>query len=167
MPHPVVAIVGAPNVGKSTLFNRILGRRRAIVGDQPGVTRDRNMATCDLHGLAVTLIDTGGVVLGETDDLTRRVKAEALKAVEEADLILFVLDARAGLTGTEREVASILRRSGKPILVVGNKVDAASLEGSEFDLYQLGLGEILAVSAEQGRGFDELVERIREIVPSI
>ncbi len=167
MPYPVVAIVGAPNVGKSTLFNRILGRRRAIVGDQPGVTRDRNMATCDLHGLAVTLIDTGGVVLGETDDLTRRVKAEALKAVEEADLILFVLDARAGLTGTEREVASILRRSGKPILVVGNKVDAASLEGSEFDLYQLGLGEILAVSAEQGRGFDELVDRIREIVPSI
>lgn len=165
MLHPIVAIVGAPNVGKSTLFNRILGRRRAIVSDLPGVTRDRNMATCDLHGLAITLVDTGGVIMGETDDLTQRVRAEALKAVEAADLILFVLDARAGLTATEREVASILRRSGKPILVLANKVDAASLEGIEFDFYQLGLGEVLAVSAEQGRGFDELVERIRELVP--
>jgi GTP-binding protein len=162
---PVVAIVGAPNVGKSTLFNRMLGRRRAIVSDRPGVTRDRNAATCDLFGRRVTLVDTGGVVTGETDDLTRRVRAEALKAIETADLILFVIDARAGLTATDLEVATLLRRSGKPILTLANKVDAAGLEGIESDLYRLGLGELLTLSAEQGRGMDELVESIRGRLP--
>ena len=120
MPQPVVAIVGAPNVGKSTLFNRMLGQRRAIVSDIPGVTRDRLMATCDLFGVSVTLVDTGGVVEGASDDLTRRVRLEALKAVEEADVILLVMDARAGVTGLDLEVARLLRSSGKPIVPVNS-----------------------------------------------
>jgi GTP-binding protein len=162
---PVVAIVGAPNVGKSTLFNRLLGQRKAIVSDRPGVTRDRITAPCDLFGHGLILVDTGGVVPGPTDDLTRRVREEALKAVEEADLILFVIDARAGPTAVDQEVAGLLRVSGKPVLMVANKVDAASLEGSEFELYRLGVGEVVPVSAEQGRGMDDLVERIRRALP--
>jgi len=165
MPLPVVAIVGAPNVGKSTLFNRMLGRRQAIVSDLPGVTRDRISASCDLYSDRVTLVDTGGVVPGATDDLTRRVRAEALKAVEEADLILFVVDARSGLTAVDLEVASLLRVSGKRVLTVANKIDAASLEGSEWEAHRLGLGEVVPLSAEQGRGLDELVDRVRATLP--
>lgn len=163
---PVVAIVGAPNVGKSTLFNRILGRRKAIVSDRPGVTRDRIAAECDLFGSKVVLVDTGGVVSGQADDLARRVRGEALKAVREADLILFVVDARAGLTATDHEVVSILRRSGKPVLTLANKIDATSLEGLELDLHRIGLGEIHAISAEQGRGLDEVIEQILKTLPA-
>jgi len=165
MPPPVVAIVGAPNVGKSTLFNRMLGRRKAIVSDVPGVTRDRLMASCDLFGVNVTLVDTGGMVKGAPDDLTRRVRAEALKAVEEADVILFVLDARAGLSALDLEVAPLLRSSGKPVVLVGNKIDAVSLEGLELEAYRLGLGDVVSLSAEQGRGLDELVERLVRSLP--
>jgi len=165
VPLPVVAIVGAPNVGKSTLFNRMLGRRQAIVSDLPGVTRDRLMATCDLFGVSVTLVDTGGMVESAPDDLTRRVRTEAIKAVEEADAILFVLDARAGLTSLDLEVAHLLRSSGKPIVAVANKIDAVSLEGLEFEVYRLGLGDVVALSAEQGRGLDELVDRLVRSLP--
>ncbi len=165
MPQPVVAIVGAPNVGKSTLFNRMLGRRKAIVSDISGVTRDRLMTTCDLFGVSVTLVDTGGMVGGAPDDLTRRVRVEALKAVEEADAILFVLDARAGLTALDQEVARLLRSSGKPVIPVANKIDAASLEGLEFEAYRLGLGDVVPLSAEQGRGLDELVDRLVRCLP--
>lgn len=166
MSLPVVAIVGAPNVGKSTLFNRLLGRRRAIVSDLPGVTRDRIAASCDLYGVRLTLVDTGGVVTGASDDLTRRVRAEALKAVQEADLILFVVDARAGPTALDLDIAALLRSSGKRVLTVANKIDAASLEGIEFEIYRLGLGEVVPLSAEQGRGVDDLMDRIRAALPA-
>ncbi|HKB07267.1 MAG TPA: ribosome biogenesis GTPase Der [Candidatus Polarisedimenticolia bacterium] len=165
MPQPVIAIVGAPNVGKSTLFNRMLGRRKAIVSDVPGVTRDRLMAPCDLFGRTVTFVDTGGMVEGAPDDLTRRVRAEALKAIAEADLILFVLDARAGLTALDLDVARLLRSSGRPVVPVANKIDALSLEGLEFEAYRLGLGDVVAISAEQGRGLDELVDRLLSSLP--
>jgi GTP-binding protein len=165
MPLPVIAIVGAPNVGKSTIFNRLLGRRQAIVADQPGVTRDRLMAEADLHGRSVLLVDTGGVVTGRSDDLTSRVRLEALKAVETADLILFVVDARAGITAADEEVASLLRASGKSVIPIANKIDARGQEGMEFELYRLGLGEVLALSAEEGRGFVELVEAIEARLP--
>src|SRR5215831_3067919 len=165
MPLPVIAIVGAPNVGKSTLFNRLLGRRQAIVADQPGVTRDRLMAEADLHGRSILLVDTGGVVTGKADDLTSRVRQEALKAVETADLILFVVDARAGVTAADEPVAALLRASGKPVIPIANKIDARGQEGMEFELYRLGLGEVLALSAEEGRGFVELVEAIEAHLP--
>ena len=165
MPLPVVAIVGAPNVGKSTLFNRMLGHRRAIVSDMPGVTRDRLAVECDLFGRKVTLVDTGGMVSGSEDDLTRRVRDEALKAVDEADVILFLMDARAGVTPLDLEVAGVLRAAKKPIIPVANKVDVPNLEGIEFDAYRLGLGEVVALSAEEGRGLDELVDGIVRVLP--
>jgi GTP-binding protein len=165
MPLPVVAIVGAPNVGKSTLFNRLLGRRQAIVADEPGVTRDRLMAEADLHGRAVLLVDTGGVVTGKADDLTSRVRQEALKAVETADLILFVVDARAGVTAADEPVAALLRASGKPIIPIANKIDARGQEGMELELYRLGLGDVIPLSAEEGRGFVELVEAMEARLP--
>jgi GTP-binding protein len=166
MSNSTVTIVGAPNVGKSTLFNRLLGRRRAIVSDRPGVTRDRIAAECDLFGRAITLVDTGGVGAPAADDLARSVRREALKAVEEGDLVLFVVDARAGLTAIDLEVAALLRASRKPIIAVANKIDAAGLEGHEFELYRLGLGEVVPLSAEQGRGLDDLVDRIRGVLPA-
>jgi GTP-binding protein len=165
MPLPVVAIVGAQNVGKSTLFNRLLGRRQSIVADFPGVTRDRLMADSDLEGRMVTLVDTGGVVEGPKDNLTRRVREEALKAVETADLIVFVVDARVGITPSDEHVGGLLRSSGRPVIPVANKVDTRSQEGLEFDLYRLGLGEVVAISAEQGRGIGDLIERIVAALP--
>jgi GTP-binding protein len=166
MPHPVVAIVGAPNVGKSTLFNRLLGRRQAIVADFPGVTRDRLTADTDILGRMITLVDTGGVVAGATDDLTRRVGEEALKAVEIADVILFMIDARTGLTTADEHVGRILRISGRPIVPVANKIDSRGQEGFEFELYRLGLGEVVPVSAEQGNGIAELLEAIVARLPA-
>ncbi len=165
MPLPVVAIVGAPNVGKSTLFNRMLGRRRAIVSGEPGATRDRNAARCDLFGVSATIVDTGGLVTHAADGLAGQVRLEALKAVDEADVILFLVDGRAGLTGLDIEVADILRSSGKPLIPVANKIDAESLEGQEFEAYRLGLGDVVAISAEEGRGLDELIERIVRVLP--
>ncbi|MBI1951926.1 MAG: ribosome biogenesis GTPase Der [Acidobacteria bacterium] len=165
MPLPVVAVVGAPNVGKSTLFNRMLGRRKAIVSDMPGVTRDRIAAECDLFGRKVTLVDTGGMVSGSSDRLTSQVREEAMKAVEEADIVLFMTDARAGLTPLDLEVAGVLRTSGKPIIPVANKVDVPALEGIELETCRLGLGEVVGISAEEGRGLDELVDRIVRALP--
>lgn len=162
---PVVAIVGAPNVGKSTLFNRLLGRRQAIVADEPGVTRDRLMADCDLLGRQITLVDTGGVVEGASDDLTRRVRTETLKAVEAADVILFLVDARAGVTAADEQVAALLRASTRPVILVGNKIDSARQEGFEFELYRLGLGDVLPISAEEGRGLAELVDALLARLP--
>ena len=165
MPSPVVAIVGAPNVGKSTLFNRLIGRRKAIVSDRPGVTRDRIAAICEFHDRRATLIDTGGLVTGSTDDLSSRVRDEALKAVQEADLILFVVDARVGPTATDTEVAVVLRASGKPIIPIANKIDVPTAEGLEGEVYRLGLGEVMPLSAEHGRGIGELVDRVRAMLP--
>ncbi len=166
MPHPVVAIVGAPNVGKSTLFNRLLGRRQAIVADQPGVTRDRLMSDCELGGRIVTLVDTGGVVTGPKDDLGKRVRAEALKAIEAADVILYIIDSRAGLTGSDEHVATLLRASGRPIIPVANKIDSRGQEGYQFEMYRLGLGDVVPVSAEQGRGIDDLTDAILAHLPA-
>ena len=165
MPRPIVAIVGAPNVGKSTLFNRLLGRRQSIVADEPGVTRDRLTAEAEVGARSVTLVDTGGVVAGDRDDLARRVRHEALKAAEMADLILFVIDGRAGLTAADEHVASLLRVSGRPVIPVANKIDSRSQEGFEFELYRMGFDDVLPLSAEEGRGLVELVERIEALLP--
>jgi len=166
MPLPVVAIVGAPNVGKSTLFNRLIGRRQAIVADHPGVTRDRLMAECEVEGRKVTLVDTGGMVHESGDDLTRRIRTEALKAVENADLILFVVDGRAGLTAADEHVGALLRKSGRPVVPVANKIDSRGQEGYEFELFRLGLDGVIGVSAEQGRGITTLVEAIVSHLPA-
>ncbi len=165
MSLPVVVIVGAPNAGKSTLFNRLVGRRLSIVAETPGVTRDRITAEGEIEGNRLILVDTGGMVPGRADDLTSRVREEALKAAREADLVLLVVDARAGVSATDLEVASLLRSSGRPVLPVANKIDAVSLEGLESDLYRLGLGEVIPLSAEQGRGLDVLLDRVKAMLP--
>jgi len=159
--HPVIAIVGRPNVGKSTLFNRLIGRRQALVHDVPGVTRDRLYGVASFERWQATVIDTGGFDTTTDAPLVQGVRRQVLTAVEEADLVAFVVDARAGATAVDHEIAQLLRRSGKPVVLVANKVDSTSQEAAAADLYVLGFGEPAPVSAEHGRGVAELLETLR------
>ena len=156
----LIAIVGRPNVGKSSLFNRIAGRRIAIVDDQPGVTRDRISAEAEWHGQPFTLVDTGGIGLlrGEkTDDPIVAAAFEQVRlAIDAADLILLVVDTREGMVTLDREVASRLRQSGKPVLVAANKADDARLFDSTSEFAELAFDRVFPVSAVHGRGIDEL-----------
>lgn len=162
---PVVAIVGRPNVGKSTLFNRILGRRKAIVEDIPGVTRDRNYAEVTRFDTPFTLIDTGGFEPVSEERLLVQMREQSQLAVEEADVILFVVDVQQGLTPSDVEVASMLRRVSKPVLYVVNKVDGDRQEGGLAEFYALGVEDIYPVSAEHGRGIDDLMDAVRALLP--
>ncbi|MFP3899842.1 MAG: ribosome biogenesis GTPase Der [Acidimicrobiia bacterium] len=166
--RPVVAIVGRPNVGKSTLLNRVIGRREAIVEEQPGVTRDRKDVEADWLGRRFRLVDTGGwVARGST--LDEQVSRQAERAVAEADVVLLVVDVTTGVTEEDSHVAELLRRSGTPVLVVANKVDDANREALVWELMALGLGEPFPVSALHGRGtgdlLDALVSRLPEPAP--
>jgi GTP-binding protein len=163
-PRPLVALVGRPNVGKSTLFNRLAGRRAAIVEDVPGVTRDRNYADVEWDGRRLSVVDTGGFEPDSRDPLMALVKRQAQLAVDEAAAIVLVVDGREGLTAVDRAVADLLRRAGKPLFVAVNKVDSERTAGDlpigEF--YALGFGDLHAVSAEHGLGTGELMEAILE-----
>jgi GTP-binding protein len=162
--RPLVALVGRPNVGKSTLFNRIAGRRVAIVEDVPGVTRDRNYADVDWDGRALSVVDTGGFEPESRDRLMAQVRQQAQLAVDEAAAIVLVVDGREGLTNLDRSVADLLRRAAKPLFVAVNKVDSAATEGTApiADFYELGFGDVHPLSAEHGRGVDDLVDAIIE-----
>ena len=162
--RPILALVGRPNVGKSTLFNRLAGRRQAIVEDVPGVTRDRNYADVEWDGRALTVVDTGGFEPDTRDALLARVRRQAQLAVDEAQAIVLVVDGRQGLTALDRSVADLLRRAGKPLFVAVNKVDSARTEEEAplADFYELGFGEVHAVSAEHGRGVGELMDAVVE-----
>jgi GTP-binding protein len=157
---PVVAIVGRPNVGKSTLFNRLIGRRLAIVEDIPGTTRDRVYGTAEWNGRRFTVVDTGGLELEPGTDIEARVQEQARVAVDEADVILFVVDAAAGLAPLDHEVADRLRRASKPTILVVNKADNArrELEGAEF--FALGMEPTIAISAQHGRNTGDLADMI-------
>jgi GTP-binding protein len=164
---PLVAIVGRPNVGKSTLFNRFAGKRIALVEDVPGVTRDRHYADAEAGDRKFTIIDTGGFVPGEKDSLLQQVREQAQLAVEECDLTIFVADGREGVTPADEAVATYLRKSGKPVIVVANKLDSPSglVQSLSGEFYRLGLGEVMSVSAEHGLGFHELLEAVYDKLP--
>jgi GTP-binding protein len=162
LPRAVVALVGRPNVGKSTLFNRLAGRRAAIVEDVPGVTRDRNYADVAWDGRALSIVDTGGFEPDSRDQLMGQVRQQAQLAVDEASAIVLVVDGREGLTNVDRAVADLLRRAGKPLFVAVNKVDSARAEEDAplAEFYELGFGDVLAVSAEHGRGVGDLMDEL-------
>jgi GTP-binding protein len=165
--RPIIAIVGRPNVGKSTLFNRIIGRRRSLVRDVPGVTRDRLYGTAAYERWQATVVDTGGFDPSSESDLVQGVRRQVLQAVDEADLIVFVVDGRAGITGLDEEIAGILRKSNRPVLLAVNKVDTAGQDAALGDAYRLGFTPILTVSAEHGRGVAELLEACRDRAPAV
>ncbi|NLW16622.1 MAG: ribosome biogenesis GTPase Der [Firmicutes bacterium] len=162
----IVAGVGRPNVGKSTLFNYLAGRRLAIVEDVPGVTRDRLYA--DVHWLnhEFTLVDTGGLEINATDEMTTYIRKQAEIAIREADVILFVVDGRQGLTGLDEDVAQVLRGTQKPIIVAVNKIDHPNLEAHVAEFYQLGLPHVLSVSAANGLGIGDLLDLIVDLLPA-
>ena len=161
----IVAIVGRPNVGKSTLFNRILGRRMAIVEDVPGVTRDRNYAEVSRYAKRFTLIDTGGFEPSSNDRLLAQMREQSQLAIEEADVILFVMDGREGLNPADEEVAGMLRQVDKPVLFVVNKVDGPAQEATLGEFYALGVGDLYPISAEHRLGVGTLVDEILELLP--
>lgn len=162
---PFVAIVGRPNVGKSSLFNRILGDQRAVVDDEPGVTRDRNYASTDWCGRAFVLVDTGGYVPASRVELERFVREQADVAISQADAILLVVDVTSGVTDLDGQVARTLRRGGRPCVVVANKADNESRENEAFAFNALGLGEPVAVSALNGRSIGHLLDRVVSLLP--
>jgi GTPase len=157
-----VAVVGFPNVGKSTLINRLAGGRDAVTDAEPGVTRDRRALECEWNGLSFDLIDTGGVDLADSDELARAVQSQARAAIEGAEVILLVVDARAGPGPGDAELADLLRRSGRPVVVSANKIDRAEDEALTAEFNALGLGEPLPVSATHGLGTGDLLDRVVE-----
>jgi GTPase len=162
---PLVVIAGRPNVGKSTLFNRLAGRRLALVSDMPGVTRDRKEAEALLRGRPVRLVDTAGLEEAAPETLAGRMREGAGVATAAADLVVFVVDARAGVTPADRHFAQWLRRQGRPVLLVANKAEGRSSRSSVLDAFELGLGEPVAVSAEHGEGISELMAEIADRLP--
>ena len=165
--RPIIAIVGRPNVGKSTLFNRLVGHRRSLVRDVPGVTRDRLYGTVAFERWQAAVVDTGGFEPQPTSDLVALVRGQVFIAIDEADLILFVVDGRAGITPLDEEIASVLRRSDRPVILAVNKVDDTAQEPSLGECYRLGFSPVLPISAEHGRGVAELLEAARDRAPVI
>ncbi|WP_026965331.1 ribosome biogenesis GTPase Der [Alicyclobacillus pomorum] len=166
MSLPVVAIVGRANVGKSTLFNRIVGERISIVENVPGVTRDRIYAKADWNGKDFHLIDTGGIELDEQDEVANLIRVQAEVAIDEADVIIFLVDGQHGLTGADRDVAELLRKSGKPVVLGVNKLDHPKHHEATYEFYELGFGDPIAVSAEHGSGTGDLLDEVVRALPA-
>jgi len=164
--RPTVAIVGRPNVGKSTLFNRICGGRRAIVSDQAGTTRDRHFGDAEWNGRRFWLVDTGGLVPDSAESMDKAIRRQVELALEEADLVLFVVDGKSGLHPIDEAIAEKLRRTERPVLLVVNKLDDLERATAQYDFYQLGLGDPFGVSAGVGKGSGDLLDRIVELLPA-
>jgi len=162
---PVVAIIGRQNVGKSTLLNRVAGKRIAIIEDLPGTTRDRILANVSWQGTEFTIVDTGGLEAKPQSTIAQGVKEQVEVAITEADVIIFLVDVRDGIMPSDLEIADMLRQASKPIVLVANKADNARLETEVVEFYELGLGEPLAISAYHGRGTAELLDRITALLP--
>ncbi|MBR5730354.1 MAG: 50S ribosome-binding GTPase, partial [Firmicutes bacterium] len=165
MSKPIVAVVGRPNVGKSTFFNKIVGSRVSIVEDTPGVTRDRIIADAEWTGKHFMLIDTGGIEPENQDIIPSRMRAQAEMAMDMADVILFMVDGRSGVTAADREVADMLRRKNKNVILVANKIDTSKLPEDFYDFYELGLGEPFAVSSTNQLGLGDLLDEIISMIP--
>ena len=158
---PAVAIVGRPNVGKSTLFNRLVGRRLALVDDRPGVTRDRREGEARLGSLRFRIIDTAGLEEADAGSLLGRMRAQTEAAIDEADVVLFVIDARAGILPADRPFAEMARRSGKPVIVLANKAEGGAGMPGAYDAFSLGLGDPVPFSAEHGEGLSDLFDALQ------
>ena len=166
MLKPIIAVIGRPNVGKSTFFNAIVGERISIVHDTPGVTRDRIYADTEWLGHEMTFIDTGGIELETSNDMLVSMKEQAEIAIDTADIIIFLCDMKTGLLPTDFEIANMLRKSSKPVILAINKCDIPSKLSSEiYNFYQLGLGDFIAISAEHRLGFTEILDKIIELLP--
>jgi len=162
---PLVAVIGRPNVGKSTIFNRLIGRRRSIVSDEPGITRDRIYGSLDWNGVTFEVVDTGGIVPSEESEIPQKIFEQAQVAIEAASLLLFVVDGRAGLIGADENLAELLRKVGRPVLLLVNKVDSDKQEVDVAEFARLGFDKTFPLSAEHGRGFTDLLDDIAEFLP--
>ena len=166
MSKPVVAIVGRPNVGKSMLFNKLIGQRMSIVEDTPGVTRDRLYADCEWSGRSFTVVDTGGIEPRTDSEILRFMREQAEIAIQNADVIIFMTDIKTGMTASDQDVANMLQRSNKPIVLAVNKADSLGDPPAEFyEFYNLGLGDPIAISSVHGHGTGELLDRCLEFFP--
>jgi GTPase len=165
-PLPLIAIVGRPNVGKSTLFNRLIGQRRSIVSDEPGITRDRIYGTVSWHGRTYEIVDTGGIVPGEESEIPVRIFEQAQIAIDSAALVFLIVDGRTSITAPDQELARLLRRTGKPIFIVVNKIDSAKQSAETSEFYRLGIDRVFPVSSEHGRGFTELLDEVAISIPA-
>jgi GTP-binding protein len=179
MPKPVLAIVGRPNVGKSSFFNRLIGEQIAIVEDQPGTTRDRIYGDTEWNGVLFTVIDTGGMVLGHMaepgtgpsgevteEDIMRRTREQAEAAIEEADVILFMVDAKTGLTAADQEIAEVLRNSEKPVILAANKADSEERRLNAVEFYELGLGDPIPISSKHSINTGDLLDQVVAVFPT-
>ena len=165
-PLPLIAIVGRPNIGKSTLFNRLIGERRSIVTDEPGITRDRIYGTVSWNGRTYEIVDTGGIVPGEETEIPVRIFEQAQIAIESAALLFLVVDGRTSITAPDQELARLLRRTGKPLFLVVNKIDSAKQAAEVSEFYRLGIDQVFPVSAEHGRGITELLDEVAISIPA-
>ena len=159
-----MAIVGRPNVGKSTLFNRLVGERRAIVGDEPGITRDRIYGQVEWAGKKFSLIDTGGIVPDDDAVIPANILKQAGRAIDESQVLIWVVDARAGITQLDEELAALLRSTGKRVLIAGNKTDSAKQESESTEFFRFGFDDVFPISAEQGIGVGDLLDRVVELL---
>ncbi|KEH97743.1 ribosome biogenesis GTPase Der [Clostridium botulinum] len=167
MGKPIVAIVGRPNVGKSTLFNKLAGKRIAIVDDMPGVTRDRIYAQAEWLNNKFTIIDTGGIEPESEDVIVAQMRRQAQIAIEMADVVLFIVDGKQGLADADREVAQMLRKANKSIVLAVNKIDRHQLDDNIYEFYNLGLGDPMAISSSQGLGLGDLLDEVVDKFPSV
>jgi GTP-binding protein len=164
--HPLIAIVGRPNVGKSTLFNRLIGQRRSIVTDEPGITRDRIYGVARWSGRSFDVVDTGGIVPGDDEEIPKKIVEQAQIAIDAASLIFFVVDSRTAIAAPDQELARLLRRTGKPVFLVVNKIDSQKQEADTADFFRLGFPKVFPVSAEHGRGITELLDDLAIALPA-